>query len=289
MRLASAPINFLISQITIKFMLYVSGVDYSGKTFKPGETLSQQFTNCNFHLAILNGVRLVGTFTGCKFSSAEIRHADIQWATFINCSFIGANFKDGKLRDTAFNNCDFGGASMFNMVGVSSCKFHMDCKGVLGLYTDLAIKLIGSKQVYTVIPKDVCNMANGKPKEFDLNSFKPVVGSVHGHLPNRGPGQYSNYKVTPHVSQIDTLVDPEWLPVVDHYRSPPSKILKSKKPRETQGYAEFDDDECYYGGYPMMQRGSWHTYIHNEEYKYGYIKNAVLECSDVEEFKKCLS
>ena len=52
-----------------------------------------------------------------------------------------------------------------------------------------------------------------------------------------------------------------------------------------------DSDWLIYGanGYTMNGHYTYKTYVHNIEYKYGYMDNAILECSDIEELKKCLT
>jgi hypothetical protein len=266
--------------------------DYLNKVFTPGQVLSEDYVNCNFYLSTLNGVRLVGKFTNCKFISAELQHAMLMGADFTKCSFIGAKFKNTEIRGCTFDECDFAGASMFQVGAISTSKFRANCMGMLGMATDLAIKLIGSKQIWSICPRDVARGLGGFCTPAQSVSLKEYIPLDRGRTmaPTRterwGPAHDSWDEL---IDADSGMVDPVFLPEVAHYRSSPSQIPRSKKP--TGSTRTLYEEQDYYGGsgYTMNGHYNYQTHVHNIEYKYGYMDNAILECSDIEELKKCLT
>lgn len=281
-----------------------TNVSFKSRIFKPGFVLNGEYKNCSFSLAGLNGTRIIGKFENCSFVNAEFRHAALVEAIFINCNFLGSKFKETQIRACTFDACDFGGASFFTIAGVSTSTFKMNCKGLMHLSGDLAVQLISNKGVYSVIPKDLTTMHKIKEHcptvgRIPQPVFTPGKVVYPGEYIKNLPGEIINNMAyrTNYTPKVDELVEPEHLPEVDHYRSPPSKILQSNKPTTKQKYVHsiYDEEDYDYScGYTMAGHGryghgNWQPYVYNEQYRYGYMSNGVLECSDIEELKACQS
>ena len=227
------------------------GYNWRSTKVTPGVNLDQCYINCNFYLAELKGVRITGEFVNCVFTSAQMSHVNIIGATFKNCKFIGTCFNNCSLRKITFENCIFNKASFKLTSGTTSCLFDNNCKGLEDIEGELTVEHKGSTGGFNVFPTKLSN----------LYSIKST----------------SLTEVTTTDITSDELVSPTMLPPTNNYRSPPSQVLKSSLLDDDDG-----DDDYYaytYGchGYmPLKQNKS----------KYGYMNNAVLECKNIEEFRR---
>lgn len=218
-------------------------------------------------MANMNGVRFTGEFINCIFTAAEFRYARFIGATFKNCSFIGVSFKDAAIRTCTFNGCDFAGASFDNTSGTTTCYFDRDCKGLFETKGDIEVetKFCPNGGSYNVYPKSLRHL-------YSLSIDKTSIYADEGEF----------MSVSENIGD-DILVAPESLPEVSHYRSAPSQILKSDEMSEAEkkdNKADWDEEEYYACG--------WHNWLPDdkEKHRYGYGTNAVLECPDIEEFRK---
>ena len=81
--------------------------DFSGADLRNSVMLGT-FTNCQFTGANLSMVRSrQAIFTGCCFDKANLRSSAFYWCQFTDCSFIGTKFVSGSLAHSLFTNCRF--------------------------------------------------------------------------------------------------------------------------------------------------------------------------------------
>jgi hypothetical protein len=315
-------------------MKNVANQSFKNRVFTPTRVLGETYIDCDFKMSTMNGVHLVGRFVNCNFINAEFRHAHLMEAQFINCNFIGTKFKQATIRGCTFDLCDFGGASLYKIAGISTSTFRMNCKGIMGMSSDLAIKLLPALQIYSIIPRHMTTTVfKPTPPNFFSTTPSATQPKLTAGTSSAGPGvarivegpplriavlpvhtglaKLTPTVITPKVitPKVNRLVDPESLPDVEHYRSPPSQILESDKPKKKEKYVSCMEEEDYYacaaGGYTMAGHGqshrsrggygnaygggAWRTVTYNEKYRFGYMSNGVLECSDIEELRACQS
>jgi hypothetical protein len=271
-------------------------IDHSFRTaiFTPEAVLSDTYVNCIFSMAALEGVIISGKFLNCAFLATTLRHCKIRDAKFDQCDFAMAEITDSDVRDTMFKACDFSGATLKGLRGTTTCSFMRTCVGLDEAQTDLKIEIKPHSSLYTVTPQTAIYLLGNETDDM------PMKAQGDRKVPRRVTGNTWPPKTTPYNRSAhkraaspghNALVDPKKLPEVDHYRSPPRKIPKSKKPYEaTETYMYDEDDYCGYmmGGYGAGGRHhGTYTVTRNAEYEYGYMKNCVLTCSDIEEYKGC--
>ena len=269
---------------------------FRGDIFAPGTTLTGTVVKCSFYLATLNGVNITNAkFFSCNFITATIRCSVLRDSTFSHCAFIGASFKKSDMFNVDFIVCDFKGASLFEIRGTTTCRFPLSNRSLLETNTDLTIKELPDRDRYLVCPAILSDAY--LEREMAMPPMRNAV-NVIGFQPTqrkvpRRTGAQSQLLLPP-AKMIDAVA----LPKVDHYRSAPQKIPLSKKPSEYQAqYSVYDEEDygCHYmrgvygGGAPGTgrQHPGTYTVTKNAEYKYGYMNNGVLECSDLEEYAEC--
>jgi len=262
--------------------------DWRNHQFEHNTALEECYISCNFYMATMNGVRFTGEFINCLFTAAEFRFARFVGASFKNCKFVGANFKDSAIRMCTFTNCDFAGATFENTSGTTTCHFDRDCRGLFETKGDIEVETQFSADggSFNVFPKSLRNLYSlavdsktsahgGKVVPWDDDEEDEDERGDCYDDDDDGESSYSD--------DSDPLVEPEKLSEVSHYRSPPSKILKSdemsKKDKE-DSKDDWDEEDYYACG--------WYNWISpsKEKHRYGYGTNAVLECTNIEEFRK---
>lgn len=228
--------------------------DYSSTVFEPSQQLPYEYDECRFSFARLENASITGKFYNCRFVSTSFPLARFHYASFFGCSFMSARFDRTVFRSCKFYNCDFDGVDFSEVRGISTASFDGKCS-----FSDT--KGISA----TLVP--------------DLDKFL-VVRKYCTSSPSAQPSPAAASKE----------VEPKPLPEVSHYRSPQGKVSEA---------ADDDDDMCYtYEDYLLAsqivgQRQSsalngWTAYCSpSERHKYGYKAQAVLECPDIEEFRRC--
>lgn len=231
-------------------MTQKEGYIHVGRIFPADHALVGLHTNCNFFLAQMCGVPLLGKFLNCNFGSVNFKRASFYDGMFYDCSFVGAWMTRAYFHKAFFSKCDFAGVDFSQATGLTTCTFENTCEG-LGKNKGVRTMLDPKRGVYNVLPTYTTKSAEKKL----------VVSSS---------------------SNAEKLVDPEPIIPVDHYRSPAEQIPES--------YANSDDDHCEgYEGFACYMGGDWNSYNPIEsKYKYGYKENAVLECPDIQEFSNCV-
>lgn len=227
----------------------IANNSFRSKVFPVGHVLDGEYYECSFYAANFNGTRISGTFINCNFMLSEWRHVCIMSATFKNCRFIGSNFRNTSISYCTFTRCNFSDASLYGLTNLNTSTFSYDCLGLYGMSTDLRVTLISDKGVYSLENRAV--------------------------KVDRKPGPVNTL-------DRDDMVDPEMLPASAHYRSPPSKIRRHQKHIDRRE-ALNDRWSGYSGGMRGMGAVS---FTYSDRYRYGYMVNAVLECSDIEELKR---
>lgn len=259
---------------------------FRGTIISPGVVLKGTYVNCSFYLAAINGVLITGArFYSCNFITATIRHSEIKDTTFSNCSFAGASIKQSDFSNNIFRACDFTGTSLLKLRGTSTCRFEQSCDSLETATTDLIVKEMPGKDHYLVCP---AAMVETLEREIDM---PPMINGVGAASLQRKTPRRDWAKGRPALPPAN-LIDPVALPDVDHYRSSAQKIPRDKKPSDYQAHYAYDEEDygCHYmmGGYGgKQQHHGTYTVTRNAEYKFGYMSNGVLECSDIEEYTEC--
>lgn len=267
---------------------------YAGQQFEIYHRLNQRYESCNFYSSDLTSAIFDGIFKQCSFQRAILRSSGFKGATFIECDFSGVAFNDVSFQDSQFIRCDFSNASFYGASGMFTCHFSFDCAGVESIQ---GAKVVPFKSKNTW--KIYANLTN-----TDKNTPVQIV-KEHGvwvGKRDKGPAKVVDIRTAKKKkSSNGNLI--EKLPEVEHYRSPPPiKPGKSKSARDTTvdkqiaeqklacGYAEWeiyptarvadDEEACYLYGAPDYAR---HYF---DPDRWGYGKTAILECSDINVFKK---
>jgi hypothetical protein len=190
---------------------------------------------------------LTGKFLNCSFARSDLDGATIHQATFENCTFDFASLDDTYISGTVFLRCSL----RHCIIGASTMR---DCTFN---YCDLC----GTDFTLTKVLLD--NWC------LNCESAPLMVGAIRN---NRG-------KLTRLPSAISVITGRKKeapkrkeLPKCDHYRSAPSDNLN----------VHADAPIFYnYGAYYEEEPGT----TKEEKEAYGYGENAVLECSDIEEYR----
>jgi len=207
-------------------------------------------------------------YNNCTFETANLKYMNLSRITFNNCIFKGATFEGSRVVDCVFKKCTLE-SSILDKVKFTSTMF-LECK------FDGA-SLVGimhiAREVY-FDPK-CSGLFSTKGPTFNLSvldGWQPVGSKV--------TRKFKGWKkeVKPEDLDPDMLVDPVHLPPVPHYRSAPTKIPAGlKKKAKTLGH--YDDQKHYYHGYKVESS-------QYRRYWWGFDNRAVLECSDIELFRK---
>lgn len=248
--------------------------------FKPENIEDTLYKNCKFFMADAARIMIKNCeFENCNFKSANFEFATIAESTFTNCDFASAAFKDAIIKQCEFNKCDLSYSGLGDAISLALCKFGNDCTGLW--------------------------LLKGIEVAYSHENYKRLILKKDSGTTYQPSSSYTlNNK--PYTPKAPEMVDPHQLPNADYYRSTPSKVEKSKKhPIQSDRDDDGDDDDVYseYGcewlGWSEHRAGKirhgscgyWRdgTYVStygDEKYQYGYMDNAVLECSAIEEFEK---
>lgn len=224
------------------------------KLYPAGHIFSGNYQHSTFLLANLEGTLMLrGNFYRCSFVTARFRDAVISESVFVGCNFDNAFLGGAKLRHSEFSDCSFRAADFANAKGLTSCTFRANCRGldsIRGARAALNHKI----RAYFVSP-----LYNTEPKPKALPPATPTAPTI----------------------TVDDLVDPEPLPAVAHYRSPPSKVARGKlESARKWGYLDDgDDDDYYYSSASSAYK----------KHLWGYGTCAVLECSDIDEYREAMN
>jgi len=203
------------------------------------------------------GTRITGgVYYNCDFVTADMREMLITNTKFSACNFDNAFLSKVRFRKCEFSSCSFYGTDFEATEGLTTCNFGMTCQGLLGNSKGISAILDLERGTYTVAPK--YSKVGNNPIPLPPSKIK---------------------------TSLRELVDPKPLKTVKHYRSPAQQVVKSKKETaEKYGHLDDADEQWSCGGYYGEAAAT-----HYRKHLWGFGERAVLECSNIDEFRGSLS
>jgi len=183
---------------------------------------------------------------------------------FRYCNFTSTRFYEARFNHAQFVNCKFNLAFLYG-ARFDNCRFtKCSFEGT---------KFYQAKGLSTCFFSDDCSGMHDLVEAIATLNIKEKRYIVLPKYSLSSVTKRDNFK-----QKKMPLVDPKPLPPVKHYRSAPFKITES----ELDGGGYDSEDEEIWG--PMCMYGA--SYYTENKNKWGYGKNVVLECSNIEEYTK---
>jgi hypothetical protein len=173
---------------------------------------------------------------------------------FIDCDLRGVDFDKAVLRECRFTRCDLTLVTFHQAVALSTCVFDACCTGMQ--------TIIGAR-------------AYKDPRRKSIGWL--VTPMYHFYDDPTGDDEEED------TDDSEKKTVPTRLPTPGHYRSPPS--VEPEEGDDDDGnwnlWDEDDWEDYAYGGY-----GAYQMPTKAMKRRYGYMENAVLECPNIEEFRR---
>jgi hypothetical protein len=234
------------------------GANYGIYMFKSGTVFSGTYSDCVFSKAHLSHTIIEAKFRQCNFYGADMRHCKIQGqAAFRLCDLRETNFSSSHFDHVVFSECNLTNANLDGVSGLSTSIFTR-CTGLATIKGISLYSPPGARATKIYLIPAAKKESDGVPRHIEREDTAKIVAPCTSfrHKPSED-------------------ITPVPLPPVSHYRSSPSRVPSWAGPRK-------NPTSLVKSGYPNAYSARGKEW--DEKHKYGYMSNAVLECSDIDEF-----